>query len=272
MRIHFDRSFLAVLALAVVCAGPAAASVSVVNGLTHERRARPGDSYAGEVIVANGSDEPSTVKLYQTDYRFEANGKAYYDEVGSVARSNGKWVTLGAPSFLSLAPHEQAVVPFSVAVPAKSDLVGTYWSVLMVEEIPADLLAPDPREQSLGVRNVLRYAVQLVTNVGEPPPDDFRLASMRLEAQDREHLGLLRAELVNTGTTLFRADLRVQLFDEEGREIGAFLAGRRRLYPETSVGYTADLTAVPQGNYKMILTVRMASGTLYASEFVLAAD
>lgn len=263
-----SRSFLPVLAVAVaMTAARAEASVSVLSGLTEERSAGPGESYTGEVRVANHSDRAAQIKIYQTDYRFDATGAAEYERIGSVARSNGPWVTVGSPGVLTLAAHEQTTIPYRVTVPA-ADLTGTYWSVLMLEEVPPVVLqADDPAEPSLGVRSVLRYAVQLVTHIGDTGAEDFRVAAMLLEARDADHLGLLHVELENIGERLLRAELRFELFDGEGRAAGVFLSGKKRLYPTTSGRFTVDLSTVPARRYQVLMLVRMASGSVYASEY-----
>jgi hypothetical protein len=265
------RAFVLLLHLSVVLtAARADAGISVLSGLTHEQTAQLGESYEGEVVVANNSDQPAQVKVYQTDYSFDATGTAAYDAIGSVARSSGHWVALRSPEILTLTPHQTAAIPFTVVVPAAGDLIGTYWSVLMVEEVPSIVLEAEPAtEPSLGVRNVLRYAIQLVTHVGDAGAEDFRVVAMKLEARDAEHLGLLHVDLENSGETLLRADLRFELFDGEGRAIGVFLSGKKRLYPTTSARFTADLSEVPVGSYKLLMMVRMASGSIYASEYKL---
>jgi hypothetical protein len=251
-------------------AARAHAGISVLNGLSHERVAQPGESYDGEVTIANNADRVAQVRVYQTDYTFDASGTASYDAIGTLERSSGRWVTVGAPGVVTLGPRQQATLPYTVTVPVAESLGGTYWSVLMIEEVPASVLDDVRTEPALGIRNVMRYAIQLVTHIGDTGEEDFRVAAMRLEAKDAAHLGLLLVDLENVGETLLRAELRCELFDAEGRAVGAHLASRKRLYPGTSARFVADLTEVPLGAYKMVMMVRMASGSVYASEYVLA--
>lgn len=246
------------------------ARVSVLNGLTHEQIAAPGDSYEGDVVLANPAATPAQVRLYQTDYRFDAAGTAAYDEIGSLERSNGRWVTLGSPGVVTLEPQQRLTLPFTVDVPATPGLNGTYWSLLMVEEVPPAALAADVQSRPhLGVRNVYRYAIQIITHIGESGEEDFRVSAMKLEAQDPDHLGKLEVDLENVGDTMLRAELRFELFDQDGRAAGVFLSSRKRLFPMTSGRFTADLTTVPSGVYKLLMLVRLTSGSVYASEYVL---
>jgi len=264
------RSLALLLSSFVITAPAASAGISVLSGLTHEQVSEIGQSYAGEVQLANNSNHPAQVKIYLTDYTFDATGTTTYDEIGSIARSSGPWVVLGSPGVITLGPRQRAAIPYTVAIPVTPGLAGTYWSVLMVEEVPPVVLRSEvPAEPSLGLRSVLRYAIQLITHVGDSGEEDFRITAMKLEASDVKHLGRLHVDLENVGDTLLRADLRFELFDREGRAVGVFLSSAKRVYPTTSARFTADLTEVPQGRYKLLMLVRLTSGSVYASEYQL---
>ena len=118
----------------------------------------------------------------------------------------------------------------------------------------------------------MRYAVQIVTHIGSSGSEDFRLTSIRFTGDDPTLLGALDVDLENVGDRMIQADLRVELFGAAGEAVGTFLSLRRRTFPTTSVRYTTDLSEVPAGAYKMLLILRLVSGSIYASEYSIGAQ
>lgn len=264
---------LAVALVPLLTAEGARAGVSVLNGLTHRDRAQAGEVYEGEISIGNTSGQPAEVKIYQTDYHFRADGKTAYDPIGSLARSNGPWIRLEAPGLITIAPGAQVTVPYRVRVPQNPSLVGTYWSTVMVEEIPSEVLWGErPSQPGIEIRTKLRYAVQMITDVGNDAAEDLRLIGLQLESSDDAVLGRLRVDLENQGQVIVHPEVRVEIFDDRGQTQGVFVAGKRRLYPSTSTRFTIDLTGVPAGPYKLLMWVRTDSGAVYASEYDLEAN
>ncbi len=130
---------------------------------------QPGRSYDGTIDVANPSKAPQEIKVYQTDYLFFADGTRSYGEPGSIQRSNARWLTL-SPLQTVIPAGESVTLRFTVQVPSDQTLRGTYWSVIMVEPVPPN--APESSRNdspmpTLGIRQVVRYAVQVITSVAD---------------------------------------------------------------------------------------------------------
>ena len=148
---------------------PAAAGISIVGGLTRETVVQPGKEYRGAIIVKNSSDKPEQIKIYQTDYLFHANGTALYGDPGKDPRSNALWIRV-SPSRVRVEPRQSVTVHYAIAVPEKPDLSGTYWSMLMVETVvePVPETGRDMgRTPTLGIRQVIRYGIQMITQIGD---------------------------------------------------------------------------------------------------------
>ena len=114
---------------------PALAGIAPDGEATQVRNAQPGDSYRGSIVVRNTGAAVAQVKLYQTDYTFFADGKNSFDMPGTLARSNAGWVRLNREQ-ITVAPDSVATVDYEVQVPGEAALAGTYWSVVMVQELP----------------------------------------------------------------------------------------------------------------------------------------
>ena len=144
------------------------AGVSVIGGLTRERTLAPGEQCEGIIHLRNNQDTAVQVKIFQTDYSFFADGRTFYAKAGSNPRSNAAWVSVSS-SRVTIPPKELVSIYYTVDVPKSPDLNGTYWSVVMIAPI-ADSGPPQVKEQpdkhQVGLRTIIRYAIQIVTNIG----------------------------------------------------------------------------------------------------------
>jgi len=94
------------------------AGISIVGGLTREVTVKPGETYDGVVILRNTIEQPSQVKIYQTDYLFFADGRNIYGEPGKLQRSNANWLTFN-PSRVTVPPKSEVPIHYPMKVPLK---------------------------------------------------------------------------------------------------------------------------------------------------------
>ena len=223
-------------------------SIVVLNGLTHEQIATSGDNYKGTIEVQNTGSTEKSVKIYQKDYFFDYKGESRHDEPGTLARSNARWIAFN-PELLNLGPGEKASVEYEVSVPANDTLKGTYWSVIMVEGI----IPPDTTKQNRGVtiNTAIRYAVQIVTNIGNTGTSDLQFAGLELAKQGQDNI--LNVIIENTGERQLRPELALELFDENGNSAGTVKAERRKTFPGTSIKSILDLKGIKPGKYTGVL-------------------
>lgn len=253
---------ISLLAAALLAATPLAAQVSVVSSTLEEHAAAPGERYAGTVRVRNGGVEPQQVRVSSADYRFLADGRTFYEQPGTVERSNAAWVAF-SPSRLTLAPGEEATVAYTVAVPADASLRGSYWSVLMVEAV--DEAPAAVRAGRVGIAPNIRYAVQLATHVGQAERR-IALEGARLTTEGGK---ALQVDIVNTGLQADRLELRVDLFDAEGAPVGRLASTRGLVYPGSSIRQRFHLGSIPPGTYKALLVVDTGTADVFGAEYTL---
>ena len=108
------------------------AGIVVLNGLTHMYDVVPGETYRGTIEVQNTGKNAQPVKLSQHDYSFNYQGEVFYEKPGTLQRSNTGWIDI-SPSYVVLGPNEKAKLSFEIKVPQDTRMMGTYWSVIMVE-------------------------------------------------------------------------------------------------------------------------------------------
>ncbi len=255
-----------------VTAFTAAASVSVSGKLTHEKEAQPGETYESLIYISNTGDEAEQVKVYQTDYLFSCDGKYFYDEPGQNSRSNAGWITFG-PSRLTISPRGSSIINYSVKVPTDQNLVGTYWSIIMVEVVSKaspELTSAHDGQARLGIDQVFRYGVQIVTHIGTTGQRKLKFIDTRLlkEVGGR----VLEVDLENTGERWLKPSLWTELYDTAGTYVGKFEAGTLRIYPGTSVRYKVDLTKVEKGDYKAVVIADCGADDVFGATFSLSVE
>lgn len=238
------RVVLSALFFSLLISHVALAGIVAVGGLTHEKVAKVGESYQGVIILRNSDEEPQEAKIYQTDYLFSFDGRNYYGEPGKLPRSNANWITF-SPSRLVIPPKGQSEVNYAVKVPDNGTLVGTYWSVLMIENIGKD--SPEAEvgksndvEARLGIRTVIRYGIQMITHIGDTGTRKLKFLNTKLMKEDEKRI--LQVDIENIGERRLKSLLWAEFYDEEGNYAGRFEGGRLNLYPGTSVRYKVDLS------------------------------
>jgi hypothetical protein len=250
------------------------AQVSIIGDLSQDRDARPGESYSGSILVKNDTEEPQEAKLYQTDYLFSFEGTSNYAEAGSTPRSNARWVSF-SPSSLVIPPQGIVTVNYTVAVPeslAGKPLAGSYWSMLMVEgiskESPESSLQEKKNKPQMGVRQTLRYGIQIASHIAGTGSKSIRFIGAKL-VRGNQGETLLQVDLEDNGTLWFRPDVYVELFDGKGISKGKFPGHTYRMYPGTSVRQMIELAGIAKGTYKALVVVDAGGENVFGAQYTL---
>lgn len=247
------------------------AGVSIISGLTHQKKSNPGpgDIYEGSIVIKNTGAEPQEVRIYQTDYEFYFDGTNRYGPPGKLKRSNADWISFN-PHWLIVPPDDTSTVNYTVKVPDEPNLVGTYWSMLMVEGIPEGLLQSSRSEKGkarIGVTQIFRYGIQMVTHIGDTGERQLKFLETKLIREEEKRI--FRVDVGNIGQRWLRPLLWLELYDETGAYIGKFEGGTKRIYPDTSVRYKVDLTDVPKGDYKALMVADCGEDYIFGANYTL---
>ena len=261
------RGLVLILALTPVLVR---AQVGVVNGLTQEKICAPGEAFESYIRLKNNGPQEETVKIYQTDYLFNYDGKSFYDAPGKIARSNAAWIQPGAKQ-LSLSGFAQIDVRFTCKVPADPALNGTYWSIIMVEAVP-----PAPKSGkgasskniNVGVSQIMRYGVQIVTHIGDTGARKIKFVGSEF-VQDKAGK-TLQVDVENTGERWLRPISYVELYDAVGVLAAKIQGERLRIYPGTSARFRFDLGKVSQGKYKALVVLDNQDTYVFGAQYSMA--
>ncbi|MBN2373436.1 hypothetical protein JXL19_06605 [bacterium] len=246
------------------------ARIYVGGSLTHEKEASPGETYEGEIVILNNSEEIGEVKLYQTDYLFFADGRNSYAEPASTLRSNAKWITFN-PKRLMVAPHQKETVHYSVKVPDKEGQTGTYWSMIMVEPISEGSPESSMEKKgdiTIGVRQIFRYGIQLVTHIDNTGSRKIRFLNTKIHTEE-DGIKTLRVDVENVGDRSLRPALSVELYDEKGIQIGRYEAGSLNTYPGTSVRFKINLETIRDGILKALVIADCGGDDIFGATYTM---
>lgn len=248
------------------CDAQSSGGVHVVGGMTHQHTLAPGAQVEGSIQLRNISDEPRDVRIYQTDYSFSADGKNSYDEPGKLARSNAGWIEL-TPRHITIPPGESDSIYYSIQVPNDKKLSGTYWSVLMVEPTPPgalDLPEQKTGEVNIGIQTTMRYAIQVVANIGDTGKCELKFSNRRLlVGKDRRNL---QVDIENSGERWLTPQIWTDVFDENGKSMGRLNGNRLRIYPGCSARFEIDLKSLPKGKYNALLVADNSDDNLFGTQ------
>lgn len=253
---------------------PANAQIAVTSSLSQDIGVTPGSTHSGTVTLSNQTNEDQQAKIYQTDYLFYADGTNLFAEPGSTVRSNAEWILLSA-STVTLPPFTSMQVDYEINMPddyAGEDLVGSYWSMIMVEGIPRDseesTLPQQSDELKVGLRQVVRYAIQVATHV-ESTGQGILAVSEPSVVYGSENIPELRLVVANEGDRMVKPESWVELYDEDGQAMGRFSGTTSRIYPGTSISQRFRLTELPPGQYRALAILDSGGDAVDAADYTI---
>lgn len=247
------------------------AGVVVVGKLAHHSTIKPGDAIEGVITLKNPDSQPAEARVFQTDFLSTANVAADCGEPGINPRSNASWITV-SPSRVKLAAGETISVRYKGRAPSDVKLRGTYWSIIMIEPITADATRPDGqgKQAAVGLKAVIRYGVQVVTELGRDGKRSLQMTGKSLVKEEGKRSLLL--DVANDGEHLLIPAVGLELFDGNGVSLGRFEAGRTRIYPTCSTRSRIDLTKVPAGKYTAMVLLDSGGDQVMGAQYDLAIE
>jgi hypothetical protein len=240
------------------------ANISIVGSLTREYTVVPGEKNRGSITIHNTGEKKVRVKIYQRDYMFFCDGHSDFGEPGEGKRSNANWVRFN-PTYLTVPPNEKMKINYLISTPRIRTLNGTYWSVLMIEEMP--IISAGVEKRGVAINSVMRYAVQMITHMGKTGKRNLKFIGSRI-VKDEDKL-FLEIDLKNTGQRLLRPSLWVELYSTNGRKMGRIEGRKMRTFPNTSIRQQVDLSSVSQGKYKALVVADCGGDDVYGITYTL---
>ena len=246
----YNTKFLRLFPILLFCIlfNNLSASIVVINGLTHVHKVEEGQLVKGVIEIQNTHTEKRAVRVYQKDYLFSHKGEVYYNEPNSNPRSNANWIDF-SPAYIELEAFQKTVINYEVTIPDGAELIGSFWSVLMIEGI----LPVENNNANTGVNisTIMRYAIQIVTNIGDSGVNNLDFVEAKLDRINGTKVSSIALE--NNGERLLSPEISIEIFNEEGESIKVVKADKKKIYPGTSALFHLDLDGVPKGKYEAIV-------------------
>jgi len=238
--------------------------VAILNGLAHEFSVTPGNVYKGKIDLKNASEIAQVVNIYQADMSTAHTGETFYSDTIKNDRSNLKWIKLSNLN-VTLESDAQGSIDFEIHVPDNNNMSGTYWSVIMIE--PRDPIHIQQDENGYSIQSKVRYAIQIVCNIGETGTTDLQFLNITQEYfQDKNYL---EVDVENTGQTLVKPTLSLELFDSAGNSLPMIMAEKQRIFPGSSKRYIIEIEGIESGVYQGILIADCNTDDLFGVNITL---
>jgi hypothetical protein len=221
--------------------------ISIINNLTHEYESSAGNFVEGHIDIQNNGQNDQFVRIYKTDYFFDYLGTVDYGLPGTNKRSNSNWIILNS-DYVTIPAGEILKFRYNIAIPTDS-LIGTYWSIIMVEAIPE----PDTTQQEglVNITSSIRYAIQIITTIENTGTPDLEFINVELLEENGEKY--LQIDILNSGSLFLNPFLSLDIYNDKGEKSGFLKSSKRKIYPGTSIRQKIDLMEIMPGKYQALL-------------------
>lgn len=220
-----------------------------------KRQVAPGTEFSDAVVITNSSDVPLTVYVSSVDGLTSPTSGAVYANRTDPVTEAGAWVRPATPT-LTVAPHADAQMPFTVRVPADA-VAGDHLAGLAFEDA-----TPKTSGGTFAVTQVVRAVVGVEVRVAGDAVFQPTSGTPRLEELAGTKNAAVIVPLADAGGLLGKPVLGVTLtngtYDRRvERRLDTILPGDRIDYPFV---WPDDL---PAGDYR--ITVDVAGGARAAT-------
>jgi hypothetical protein len=266
MRFAFRSTLVPVIGAALLAAPVVArGQIAVLSSNVEEHEAAKGETYSGRIVIANPTSAPQPVRIYQTDYTFDAVGGNIFGDPGTSARSNASWVTPQSQRVV-VPPRSELTVPYSVKVPSADSLKGTYWSMIMIAGAETAPKTSGGGGQ-VGIGQVVQYGIQVATHIGSTGRRAVKFANP--SATHTAKGAALDIDVISSGERATRPTLSVEIYDAQGVQRGKGKQVRGLLYPGTSLRQHFEFGALPPGTYKALIFADTGEDPVLAQQFTI---
>ncbi|RIA08550.1 hypothetical protein OE09_0365 [Flavobacteriaceae bacterium MAR_2010_72] len=225
------------------------ANVVIINGLTHSFSGVSGQTFQGQIMLANTSnvDQRVTFDLSEAIYTC-ADGRVFTKETMH-ENSSTNWFESSTMDKV-LAPKEKYIYKYSITIPNDATLNGSYWTTLMVN---VDKPIREEVVSSIGLDTKIRYAIRLLTdvNVKEEVDIDFEGVNLSINSVNRKRQ--LEIKVLNQSIFIENVKLSLEIFDTYGNLLLDTETKRAKVFPEVCRDFIIDVSKLPQGTYQCVV-------------------
>ena len=225
--------------------------VVILNGLTHVHSGDAGSRIDGKVKIRNDSSKENRIIIYKQDLILSCENTSIfeYKDVNTNPRTLGSWLNVNVDEKI-LSPHEEYDLSYSINVPKNITQKGSYWTVLMIEG--ADPIR-EQDNQSLQVGSKIRYAVQLITELGSFESPKLQFENVEYKKGLNTTANIVQIKLKNIGLYSTQTKVLLEIYDAKGIKMKTFQGSIRRIYPNLCNIFELEIKDLPKGTYDGII-------------------
>ncbi len=233
------------------------ATITVVNGMSHEYMVNRNQVYEGQIIIKNLSKNAARVVFYKTDLEHNCDGETKFIAKGSHERSCAEWIESSNNEIMISGEQEMTVV-YSVKVPDR-EFDGSYWGVIMIEEVEG--VDTSEKKKGVKVRSNVRYAVQVIASFSQNAVKDLNYGAIGMDTVDAEEY--LTINIDNTGNTLLKPVLILELYNDNGETVKRIELTMQKVYPGNCKKFQVPLNGVPRGKFTGVLVADCGENNIF---------
>lgn len=232
-----------------ITAQAAHANIVVLGDLTRKYQLMPGQTHESIIELENRDSQDKKVMIYQTDYKYLASGDISFPPPGTCNRSNASWLIF-SPKVVELTAGQKTQVKFLIRAPRDSSRTGTYWSMLMVQNMEKGI--PEKVENAaLQPFPASRYGVQIITQMGNTGKIAVEFTSATVVNHNAKRY--LVVDIENKGTRYATPELWLEVFTIDGQKAGRFISDSAGILPGCGIRREIDISSLPKGMYSSLL-------------------
>ncbi|MFW6015964.1 MAG: hypothetical protein ACOCRK_05965 [bacterium] len=230
------------------------ADISVAGELTHIYTSDVDEEIDGKIIIRNNGKEADEVIIYQTDYLYNIEGENSFNEPGSHPRSNALWIDV-FPERVVVPPKGEVFVNYKINIPSDSSLLGTYWSVIMVEPIKKSTqnFHTENKNLNIGLNIKTRYGIRIINNMQDI--GDYDINILNREIVENENGKFFVIDVENSGEAMIVPEVYMEVYDMKGNFVNKLTSSKLTIFPGTSVRHSLEVNKLDEGDYKALVVV-----------------
>lgn len=234
------------------------ASLVIVNGLSHEHSVQAGVSSMGSIIIKNTSKRPRRARIYKTDVVHNCDGQTTFIQGTGRSRCNSDW-TLISDNEIIIPSQQSYTLTYELSPGLDIDASGSYWGVIMVEEIKElDTIAP---ERGVTVTSLIRYAIQIISNFNAEPVKDLEFIGVDIDTT--KDLNIIVVSVSNKGNFLLKPIMVLELYNDDGEQVYRTEIPYQKVYPGFCKLFELSINEVDEGTYNGILVADCGDENIY---------
>jgi hypothetical protein len=223
----------------------------------------PGETYSGEIIAENPTEDEVKIRLYLEDWIYKSDGTGEKDffPAGTQPLSASRWITF-SPAEDVMKPFGRTTIRYTINVP-KEGISGGHYSVLFIETI----LGSTENEEGVNVLVAGRIGALFLLETKGLTNRQGEVTSAKIKPGTGNQPLQIVTTFKNTGDIDVLLSGKFLLMDAEGKIYGRGDLQNMYVMPgDEATGTTQWVGRLAKGAYTALITYDLGKGKTQVSE------